>query len=199
MLAYEGVPLLSSDSVAFDLFASLIGEYDKLAVKTVPPQISGNRTLAEVSKKQGVGCAESFKMVNQQYSDTGLLYWYAVADEIAVEHCVGELIFGVNMLSSSVTDEEVQRAKMELKRRKLASVTQNGAAATEVAKHVLGYGRHLTPAEYCQRVDAVDSEDLKRVAWKYLHDAEIAVSALGPLHGLHDYYHVRRNTSMWRY
>merc|ERR1711964_387471 len=137
-MGYEGVPLWSSDSVAFDLMAQVIGEFDKGKVYTIPPQISGNRTVAEVSKKQGVGCADYYRMVNQQYSDTGLFYWFAVCDE-------------------------VQRAKNELKRKKFPSVATNADASKQIAKHVFSYGRHMTPEEYGARLDAIDAEDVKRV------------------------------------
>jgi processing peptidase subunit beta len=198
-LGYEAVPLLSSDSVAFDLMAQIIGSFDKSAVTVVPAQISGNRVTNEIANKMSVGCAEHYKCFNMQFSDTGLFGWFSICDELAVEHCVGELIFGVNQLSSSVTEEEVSRSKRELKRMKYSSVAGNTDAAKEIAKHVLSYGRHVTPEEYAARVDAIDSEDLKRVAYKYLHDAEIAITGLGPLHGLPDHYHIRRNTAMWRY
>jgi processing peptidase subunit beta len=198
-LGYEGVPLLSSDSVTFDLMAQIIGEYSRAKVTVVPPQISGNRVTCEIANKMQVGCAEYYQCFNNQYSDTGLFGWFAVCDEVAVEHCLGELIFGINQLSHSVTEEEVSRAKKELKRMKYSSVAGNAEAAKQIAFQVHSYGRHVTPDEYATRVDAIEGEDLKRVAYKYLHDAEISITGLGPLHGLPDHYHVRRNTAMWRY
>merc|ERR1711869_177064 len=98
-----------------------------------------------------------------------------------------------------LTDEEISRAKKELKVKAIASTASNAGAAAEIAKNVLSFGRHITPCEYNLRVDAIDGEDVKRVAYKYLHDAEISMASLGPLHGLPDHYHIRRNTAMWRY
>jgi processing peptidase subunit beta len=198
-MGYEGVPLVSSDSVTFDLMAQLMGTYDSKTVTIVPPQISGNRLTYEVSNKMQVGCADYYTFFNKQFSDTGLFGWFAIADELAVEHCVGEMIFGVNGLSSYVTEEEISRAKRELKVKTIGCSASNAGAASNIAKDVLSFGRHITPCEYNLRVDAIDGEDLKRVAYKYLHDAEISIASLGPLHGLPDHYHIRRNTAMWRY
>jgi processing peptidase subunit beta len=198
-MGYEGVPLVSSDSVTFDLMAQLMGTYDSKTVTIVPPQISGNRLTYEVSNKMQVGCADYYTFFNKQFSDTGLFGWFAIADELAVEHCVGEMIFGVNGLSSYVTEEEISRAKRELKVKTIGCSASNAGAAANIAKDVLSFGRHITPCEYNLRVDAIDGEDLKRVAYKYLHDAEISIASLGPLHGLPDHYHIRRNTAMWRY
>merc|ERR1719482_2716405 len=183
-LGFEGVPLLSSDSVAFDLFAAIVGEYSKSMVYTVPPQISGNRVRNEVANKSGVGCAEYYKAFNLKYSDTGIIGFFCVADEVAVEHCVGELVWGYNLLSYSVTDEEVARAKRELMVANAQAVQANGAAAATVAKHVMSYGRNIIPEEYNMRVNAIDAEEIKRVAWQYLHDGLVSYTALGPTHGL---------------
>merc|ERR1711998_134216 len=122
--------------------AQIMGTYDSEAVMIVPPQISGNRLTYEVANKMQVGCAKYYTFFNKQFTDTGLFGWFAIADELAVEHCVGEMIFGVNGLSSYVTEEEISRAKK-----------------------VLSFGRHITPCEYNLRVDAIDGEDVKRVAY----------------------------------
>jgi processing peptidase subunit beta len=196
---FEGVPLLSSDSVAFDLFAQIIGDYEKTRVYTVPPQISGNRVRNEVANKMDIGCSEYFKAFNLQYSDTGLFGFFTVFDELAAEHCVGELIWGCNMLSHSVTDEEVARAKRELKLSYAQKTAANAAAAKKVGKDVLVYGRHITPEEYNMRVDAIDAEEVKRVAWKYLHDGLFSATALGPLHGLPDLMGVGYGPHLHRY
>jgi len=172
--------------VAFDIFAATIGTYERSAVYTTPPQISGNRVRNEVANKSGVGCSEYYRAFNMQYSDTGMFGWFFIADELAVEHCVGEMIFGTNLLSVSVTDEEIARAKRELKVAKMQAVQANSAAADAIAKSVQSYGRHMTPEEYAMRVDAIDAEDCRRVAWKYLHDGMFSVTGLGPLHGLPD-------------
>merc|ERR1712107_394767 len=101
--------------------------------------ISGSRTTNAIANKMGVGCANEFDTFANFYRDTGMFGWYAVCDEVAVEHCVGELMFGVNLLSFSVTDEEVTRGKRELKNA-LFGKTGTEAACAEVGTHVLAYG-----------------------------------------------------------
>lgn len=164
----------------------------------MPGTISGNRVVNAIANKMGVGCADEFQAFQTFYKDTGIFGWYAACDEVAVEHCVGELQFGLNLLSFSVTDEEVARGKRELKS-SLFGDTSTIAACLEVGTHVLAYGRHVPAAEMMLRIDAVDAEEVKRVAWQYLNDAEIAVTALGPIHGFPQYMDLRRTTSMHRY
>merc|ERR1719197_465175 len=107
-------------------------------------------------------------------------------------------MFGINMLSFSVTDEEVARGKRELKAA-LCGVSTTSAMCNELGTQVLAYGRSIPTAEMILRIDAVDAEEVKRVAYKYLNDNEIAVTALGPLHGMPQYMDLRRMTMMHRY
>merc|ERR1711862_263102 len=100
---------------------------------------------------------------------------------------MGELMFGTNLLSYSVTDEEVARAKRELIASMFGGQGSSEEACTELARQVLAYGRGIPPAEMILRINAIDAEEVKRVAYQYLNDAEIAVTGLGPLHGMPTY------------
>eukprot|EP00928_Gymnodinium_smaydae_P014275 TRINITY_DN151_c0_g1_i5.p1 TRINITY_DN151_c0_g1~~TRINITY_DN151_c0_g1_i5.p1 ORF type:complete len:497 (-),score=119.01 TRINITY_DN151_c0_g1_i5:85-1494(-) len=196
-VGWEGVPWRSPDALTFMVMEKIIGSYKKGA-GLVPGTISGNRTINAIANKMGVGCAEEFEAFNIHYRDTGMFGFYAVCDEVAVEHCIGELMFGINLLSFAVTEEEVARGKRELK----AALYGSTAASSECAalgKEMLGYGRSIPAAEMLLRIDAIDAEEVKRVAYKYLNDQEVSVTALGPLHGMPQYFDVRRATCMHRY
>jgi len=197
-VGWEGVPHKSPDAVTFMVMAKVIGSYKKGA-GLVPGNISGNRTANAVANKMGVGCAEEFEAFNICYKDTGLFGFYVSMDEVAVEHAIGELMFGVNLLSFSVTDEEVARGKRELKAELFGGSGTSTSACKDLGNQVLSYGRAVPPAEMLLRIDAVDAEEVKRVAWKYLNDNEVAVTALGPLHGMPQYMDLRRQTMMHRY
>merc|ERR1719231_226233 len=118
----------------------IIGSYKKNA-GLVPGNISGSRTANAVANKMGVGCANEFEAFVQFYKDTGMFGWYAACDEVAVEHCLGELMFGINLLSFSVTDEEVARGKRELKNALFGSNATSAATCKELGQHILSYGR----------------------------------------------------------
>merc|ERR1719335_1419126 len=128
-VGWESVPWKSGDAVAFMVMQHIIGSYKKNA-GLVPGNISGNRTINAVANKMAVGCADEFEAFNHFYKDTGVFGFYAACDEVAVEHCVGELMFGINLLSFSVTDEEVERGKRELK---IALFGGSGSAADAYA------------------------------------------------------------------
>lgn len=197
-VGWESVPWKSGDAVSFMVMQHILGSYKKNA-GLVPGNISGNRTINAVANKMGLGCADEFAAFNCFYKDTGMFGWYAVCDEVAVEHCIGELMFGCNLMSFSVTDEEVERGKRELKIALFGGSGSTESACAEVGQQILAYGRGVPAAEMILRIDAIDAEEIKRVAWQYLNDADVAVTALGPLHGMPSYYELRRQTVMHRY
>jgi len=197
-VGYESVPHKSPDAVAFMIMKEVIGTYKKNE-GLVPGKISGNRVHNAVANKMDVGCAEEFEAFNYSYKDTGMFGFYAVCDEVAVEHCVGELMFGVNVLAFSITDEEVERAKRALKISLFGGSGSTAATCADVGKQVLAYGREVPAAEMMMRIEAIDAEEIKRVAWEYLQDAEVAVTALGPLHGMPHYMVLRNQSRMHRY
>merc|ERR1719272_2439055 len=163
-VGWETVPARSGDSVGFLVMQHVIGSYKK-NTGLVPGNISGNRTVNAIANKMGVGCADEFEAFNCFYKDTGMFGWYAACDEVAVEHCIGELMFGINLLSFSVTDEEVERAKRELKNTLFGGNGSAAVACEEVGSQVLSYGRGVPAAEMILRIDALDAEEIKRVAW----------------------------------
>jgi len=197
-VGWEAVPWKSPDAVTFMVMQSIIGSYKKNA-GLVPGAISGNRVINAVANKMQVGCADEFEAFNYFYKDTGMFGFYIACDEVAVEHAIGELMFGCNLLSFSVTDEEVERAKRELKFKLFSAPTSAEASCAELGQQMLSYGRGIPPAEMMLRIEAIDAEEVKRVAWKYLNDGEVAVTALGPLHGMPQYYDLRRASNMHRY
>jgi len=197
-IGYNSVPARSADAVTFQVMQHIIGSYKK-NTGLVPGNISGNRTINAVANKMGVGCAEEFSAFNFNYKDAGMFGFYAACDEVAVEHCIGELQFGINLLAFSVTEEEVARGKRELKAALFGGSGSSEAACAHVGKQVLSYGREVPAAEMVLRIDAVDAEEVKRVAWQYCNDSDIAVTALGPLHGMPTYVELRRGTTMHRY
>merc|ERR1712107_286846 len=131
-VGWEGVLHRSPDAVTFMVMAQCIGSYVK-GSGLVPGTISGNRTINNVANKMSVGCADVFEAFSLNYKDTGIFGFYAACDEVAVEHCLGELMFGINLLSFSITEEEVARSKRELKA-KLCADDSAAAACGEIGR-----------------------------------------------------------------
>lgn len=178
---------------------AVIGQYRKDSEGILPGKVSGNRTTNAIANSMGVGCADMYAAFNTSYMDTGLFGFYAQCDEVAVNHCVSELMFGITGLAYKVTDDEVCRAKLQLMTSLFGSLDSTTAVAEDIGRQVLVYGRRISLPEFITRLNAIDAEEVKRVAWQRLHDTEIAVAAMGPLHGLNQLYNLRRKTVYYRY
>merc|ERR1711972_969203 len=118
--------------------------------------------------------------------------------ESAVEGCIEELLFGVAGLAHSVTEEEVERGKRQLKTTLFGSLDSTTAIAEDIGRQLLVYGRRMPTSELLLRLDMIDAAEVKRVARKYLCNADIAVTALGPLDKMPPLTELRRKTSAQR-
>lgn len=200
VVGYEGVPWKHPDALVFEVMRSIIGKYKAHAYdEMLPGTLSGNRTINNVANKMNVGCADEFRAFNTFYRDTGLFGVFAACDEIAAENAVGELMFGVNMLSGGVTDEEVERAKRELVMHLYENISGTRSLSNLLGKQMLGWNRVVSPEELSARLQYIDAAEVRRVAWKHLHDQEVSCIALGPAHGFPPQQTLRRNNLMQRY
>mmetsp|Transcript_98765 Transcript_98765/g.180655 ORF Transcript_98765/g.180655 Transcript_98765/m.180655 type:complete len:474 (-) Transcript_98765:79-1500(-) len=197
-VGYEGVPWTSPDSITFMVMQSIIGSY-KRGEGLVPPKLSGNRLTNSMANNLEPGAAEAFAAFNTCYKDTGLFGFYAQCDASAVDRCADELLFGVSSLAHSVTDEEVERGKRQLKTTLFGSLDSTTAIAEDIGRQLLVYGRRMPSSELLLRLEMVDAEDVRRVARKHLHDVDIAITGLGPVGRLPPLADLRRKTSAYRW
>merc|ERR1712187_907181 len=146
---------------------SILGSY-KRGEGLVSPNLSASRLTNSLANNMGEQVAESYATFNTCYKDTGLFGFYAQCDESAVDLCIDELLFGVNRLAHSVTEEEVERGKRQLKTTLFGSLDSTTAIAEDIGRQLLVYGRRIPIAEFLLRLDAISVADVKRVAQKHL-------------------------------
>merc|ERR1712050_404896 len=109
----------------------------------VPPKLTSNRLTNSIANNMEPGLAESFAAFNTCYKDTGLFGFYAQCDGSAVDVCIDELLFGVNRLAHSVSEEEVERGKRQLKTTLFGSLDSTTAIAEDIGRQLLVYGRRI--------------------------------------------------------
>merc|ERR1711957_427970 len=102
-------------------------------------------------------------------------------EEAAVSGSMDELLHGISSLAYCVTDEEVERGKRALKTVLFGSLDSTTAIAEDIGRQLLVYGRRIPISELLMRLDSIDAAQIRRVARTHLHDADIAVTGLGPL------------------
>merc|ERR1711953_248040 len=99
---------------------------------------------------------QSFAAFNTCYKDTGLFGFYAQCSEDSVAACMDELLVGISHLAHSVTDEQVERGKRQLKTTLFGSLDSTTAIAEDIGRQLLVYGRRIPLAELLFRLDCID-------------------------------------------
>jgi processing peptidase subunit beta len=197
-VAWPSVPAKSADSITFGVMRHILGDYEAHST-IMPDKISGNRMVNAIANRMQVGCADRYQAHLCQYRDTGMMALIGACDEVAVRHICLEFMFNTTMLAYNTQEEEVARGKRQYKTAVLAGQSSTAKRAETIGTQLLSYNRVIPSEELITRIDAVDRQEVHRVGWQYIQDAEIVVTALGPLHGMPFYYELRKMTHLLRY
>lgn len=115
------------------------------------------------------------------YQETGLFAIYAGmsprnADQVVA--LVREQFERV--VAEGVAEEELQRAKEQLKGSLVLSLESTASRMSRIAKSELFYERYDTPDELVAKVDAVTAQDVNELARRLLADDRVTLAAIGP-------------------
>ncbi|KAL9246339.1 hypothetical protein vseg_019886 [Gypsophila vaccaria] len=192
-VAFEGASIKDPDSIALMVLQTMLGSWSKIdgGGKHAGSQLVQMAAINEV--------AESIKTFNINYKDTGLFGIYADAKPDCLDDLAYGIMHEISKLSYRVSDDDVIRARNQLKSDVLLQSNGIGAVSEELGRQLLAYGRRIPFAELYARIDAVDADTIKRVANRFLFDKDIAIAAMGSIKGLPDYNWFRRRTYWLRY
>ncbi len=142
-----------------------------------------SRLFQNIRERQGLAYA-IFSELNP-YRDAGCLSVYAgTSRESAgkvVESVVREF---AGLKSNPVPDDELRRAKDQLKGSLMLSLESTTARMSNLARQEMYFDHFIATDEILQRIEAVTSEDLMRLAKEFFDKKQIAVTVLGNLNGL---------------
>ncbi|CAN8269812.1 unnamed protein product [Cochlearia groenlandica] len=192
-VAFEGASWTDPDSVSLMVMQTMLGSWNK--------NVGGGKHMgSDLTQRVAINeIAESIMAFNTNYKDTGLFGVYAVAKADCLDDLSYAIMNEVTKLAYRVSDDDVTRARNQLKSSLLLHMDGTSPIAEDIGRQLLTYGRRIPTAELFARIDAVDASTVKRVANKYIYDKDIAISAIGPIQDLPDYNKFRRRTYWNRY
>ena len=179
-LGFEGVPFDDDDFYALSVFSTLFGGG------------MSSRLFQEVRENRGLAYAiHSFQ---SSYSDCGLFGIYAATGKAELADLVPVVCDEFVAACDAVDEEEVVRARAQLKAGILMSQESTSARCERLARQLLVYGRHVPLAEVVAKIDAVDTGAVTGAA-RRVKASRPVLAALGPIAGLESFERVAERLS----
>ena len=169
-LALEGVPQTDSSLFSLQTFTNILGGG------------MSSRLFQEVREKRGL--CYSIYTFHAPYKDTGFFGLYTGTDPGDAPEMMDVIVDEMNAAVENLTDAEISRAKAQMKASLLMALESCGSRAEQLARHIMAYGRPLTPAELIAKIEAVTVESARDAGRTLLARSRPAVVALGDGRGL---------------
>jgi len=137
-----------------------------------------SRLFQEIREKRGlVYTVYSFA---SSYADGGIFGVYAGTGEDEVEELMPVLCDEIVKSADTMTEEEVARARAQLKASILMGLESTSARCEHVASQLLIYGRPIEVPELVRKIDDVDLSAVRSLARRIFSGAP-TFTALGPI------------------
>ena len=143
-----------------------------------------SRLFQEIRERRGL--VYSIHAFASPYTDGGLLGVYAATGEAETAELISVLCDEVRRIAEDLTDEEVERARTQLKASLLMGLESTATRCDHIGHHVLLFGRPTQPDDITRRLDAVDTEAVRRLAER-VFVGQPTLAAIGPIGNLPDY------------
>ncbi len=154
--------------------------YATQVLNTITGGGSSSRLFQEIREERGL--AYSVYSYISAYKDAGLFTAYAgmSPDQAAA---VTELMMKVlsRLADEGPTKEELERAREQLKGGLMLGLESTSNRMTRIGKNEITLGRHITPDEIIDKVNAVTLQDINRLAAHFFRPSAFTFVGLGPV------------------
>jgi predicted Zn-dependent peptidase len=159
-----------SDRYAASLLASVVG--------------GGTSSRLWQTIREERGLAYSVGAGGSTFSDVGVFTIYAGTSPEHLDEVLDISLEEMRrVVNESVPEEELKLAKDQALSSILLSLESSSARVSTLARQEIIHGRRIPPEEIIEKMEAVNSEDLQRVARKFFRSDSLALGALGNLNG----------------
>ena len=162
-----GIPASSDERFAMSALSNILGGG------------MSSRLFQEVREKRGL--AYAVYAYHHGYSDAGAIKTYVGSTTGNVEEATRVIAEQLDRIrDETVSEEELQRTKEQLKSSTILAMESTAARMTRIGRSVITGSELLTPDEISARIDAVTAEDVKRLANEHLKLENMDLAAVGP-------------------
>ena len=166
LIAFEGIPYSHEDYYIAQVFSSIFGGG------------MSSRLFQEVREARGL-CYSIYSFC-WGMRDTGLFGIHAATSSQHIPELVGVIVQQLKqMASEGPREQELARAKAQLKAGLLMSQESTSSRAEQLARQVIAYGTPLKNEELIERVESVTAESIRLFVGRMINNASPVCSAVG--------------------
>lgn len=177
ILGFQGLSYVDPDYYAVRVLAALFGGG------------MSSRLFQEVREKRGL--VYSIYSFHSSYTDDGQFGIYAGTGADKLPALIPVICDEILKLSDTINEEELKRAKAQLRSSALMGRESMMRRADQNAKDMLLYGKLRTPDDIIESINAVDIPTLKSLSMK-IFSTSPTMAALGPLDQLESFEDVKK-------
>jgi predicted Zn-dependent peptidase len=156
--------------------------YASYILNTVLGGGMSSRLFQNIRERQGLAYA-IYSDLNP-YRDTGCMSVYAGTSRESADKVVQSVVSEFRRLKNElVPEEELRRAKDQLKGSLMLSLESSTARMSNLARQEMYFDRFFGMDELIEKIESVTAEQLKKLAEEFFHPDSIAVTVLGNLDG----------------
>ena len=168
-IALPGLSLAHPDRFALDMLSVMLGEG------------MSSRLFVEIRENRGL--AYDVHSEVSHFSDTGALMISAGAHPRRIYDVVQTILEQVGQLREGVPEEELEQAKRLSAGRLLLRMDDTRAVANWLGHSELLLGELSSPDEVIGRINAVSTQDIRRVASALVDERKLNIAVVGPCRG----------------
>ena len=144
-----------------------------------------SRLFQEVREKRGL--VYSIYTFMGSYVDGGTFGIHAGTGPDQVAELVPVVAEEFHKLCKTVSEQEVDRAKAQMKAGILMSLENTTSRMEQLGRSQMIFGRHVPREETLEKINEVDANAVMKCAVRVLKGSDLSLGAIGPLDSLADY------------
>ena len=170
LLGFEGKAYHMRDFYCSQILANILGGG------------MSSRLFQEVREIRGL--CYSVYAFHWGFSDTGIFGIHAATGGENLPELVPVIIDELRKCSERVDQQEIDRARAQIRAQLLMGQESPAARAGQIARHMMLYGRIIPNNEMMERLAGITTERLTDLAGRLFFDTKPTLSAIGPLEHL---------------
>ncbi len=138
-----------------------------------------SRLFQEIREKRGL--AYSIYSFVLGFLDTGLLGVYAGTSKKRYNEVIELIINEMLSLKDTITEEELKRAKDQIKGNIVLGLESTGNTMSYIARQEIYYGRYISIEETIKQIEKIKLAEIRELAERLTGKNNFAITLLGPV------------------